>query len=299
MKNRAFTLIELLVVVAIMALLIGILMPMLGKSRQTAKTTICMANLRTLSAGWDSYADQNKDVIPGGRMPNLAGGAGNPKNWYEVGTGLKFRPTWIATIGSHVGVYPFNEPLPATDPLCGRQDYDSKVFQCPERPDWKDERNHCYGYNYLFLGNSRMTAGKYNNYPRKRGFILQPSMTVMGADALGTAGSFNASERTTYTNNGTDDLAPGNEGFNLDAPRLTPESDRCSAPDRSGPDPRHLGRTNFLFTDEHVETKDVTAMGYAITGEGKYIDQDGPKELMTNKYFSGTAIDDDPPPLPK
>ncbi len=298
MKRRAFTLIELLVVVAIIALLMGIMLPMLGKSRETARGTICLSNMRTLAQGWDLYADQNKDIMPGGRMPNLPGGKANPLNWYHVGTGMKFRPTWIATIGAYVGIYPFNEPAPDTDPLYNRQDYDNKVFQCAATPEWRDERNHCYGYNYLFLGNSRVTNDKYNWYPKKRAMIQQMSMTVMAADSLGTAASFSRSERTVYTNDGSDDRAPGNEGFNLDAPRLTPTSDRCSAPDRSGPDARHAGRANFVFLDMHADRKGVEDMGYGLINDGKFIDLDASTVTLTNRYFDGTGGNDDPPDLP-
>lgn len=300
MRRRGFTLIELLVVIAIIALLMGMMLPALGKSRQAGRSTVCLVNLRTLSQGWDMYADANKDIMPGGRMPNLSGGKSNPLNWYEVGTGKKFRPTWIATIGSYVGVYPFNEPAPDTDPLYNRQDYDSSVFQCPSTPDWKDERNHCYGYNYLFLGNSRQTAGKYHNYPRKRSMLQQLSMTVIAGDSLGTAASFPADERLPYNNDpsGDNDHAVGNEGFNLDAPRLTPMSDRCSAPDRSGPDARHLGRANFVFADQHAETRSVEDMGYRLINGGKFIDLDASTTVLTNKFFSGTGGDEDPPPLP-
>lgn len=66
-----FTLIELLVVVAIIALLIAILLPSLGRAREQTKSVKCLANLRTLGQGVISYASSDEDRLPGNLHPPL------------------------------------------------------------------------------------------------------------------------------------------------------------------------------------------------------------------------------------
>jgi prepilin-type N-terminal cleavage/methylation domain-containing protein len=60
-RQMGFTLVELLVVVSIIALLIGILLPAIGKARDRALTTRSSANLRQLATAHATYAAEWND----------------------------------------------------------------------------------------------------------------------------------------------------------------------------------------------------------------------------------------------
>ena len=67
MRNaRGFTMIELIVVIAIIALLVTMLLPVLGQVRWLARRTMCIGNLRNATDGLLSYASSatNKGYLP-------------------------------------------------------------------------------------------------------------------------------------------------------------------------------------------------------------------------------------------
>ncbi|MFG0331629.1 MAG: H-X9-DG-CTERM domain-containing protein [Phycisphaerales bacterium] len=300
--RTGFTLVELLLVISIIALLIGLILPALASARKSAQGAACLSQMAQTSVGWGLYANENRgQLVPGqpGRY------ADESKNRYWVGNGYQYRPRWYAMMGAAAGFYAFAEPSDQIEDEHSTQ-ITNEVFICPSTPKWTSTRNSSYGYNYQFLGNARFrgddeTQG-FINYPVRLSRIEAVSTTVMAADSLGTAAGKPDAERTPNQSDGSrhpEGLARGGHGYALDPPRLTGTSDfadtRLSAPEhRSGPDERHNGVANVVFCDGSARSMTATELGYLKNADGSIAFNGA---TTTNKLFSGTNRDEDPPPV--
>jgi prepilin-type processing-associated H-X9-DG protein/prepilin-type N-terminal cleavage/methylation domain-containing protein len=296
-QTRAFTLVELLVVIGIIALLISILLPVLGRVRKQAEATKCAANLYGMGQAWQMYITQNKGICPPGRFEKTA-----TTSMYLIGTEETYRPRWYEILGATVGQ--IANKTPVNDDI-DTWKIDNQWFLCPSEQEWVNCRNYPYGYNYQFLGNPRpkgfgddWAKRDWINYPVPSSRIRAASQTVMAADSMGTAAGKATLKRQRYYDDGTKDSASwGNKGYLLDPPRLTDKSDYADRenpePDkRSGPHARHMGKVNVVFCDGHVEQMTVQDMGYIVHEDGRIAAKNAE---ASNKLFSGTGEDKDPP----
>lgn len=71
-RRYAFTLIELLVVIAIIAILAGLLLPVLAKAKSRTQAVGCMNNTRQLMLAWRLYTEDNLDQLPFGYATGTA-----------------------------------------------------------------------------------------------------------------------------------------------------------------------------------------------------------------------------------
>jgi prepilin-type N-terminal cleavage/methylation domain-containing protein len=90
--KKGFTLIELLVVISIIALLIGIILPVLGQARLNAKIVAVNAELRDIGLALESYSMDNEEKFPPTRVDCMLG-----NHFYQlpeelVESGYLFKP---------------------------------------------------------------------------------------------------------------------------------------------------------------------------------------------------------------
>lgn len=130
MRNpqRGFTLIELLVVVAIIALLIAILLPSLGKARENARTTVCGTHMKQIALANLMYIDQNSGNMVLSGVISTAGINSQGVNLYPNGQ------FWASDLASQGYLPSKNNIIPAggSGTAALAPPSTNTIFYCPD-----------------------------------------------------------------------------------------------------------------------------------------------------------------------
>jgi prepilin-type N-terminal cleavage/methylation domain-containing protein len=170
---RGFTLIELLVVMAIIAILIGLLVPAVQKVREAAHRIQCSNNLKNIVLATVNCADTNQGLLPpsDGLYPNTQPSANNSyaSALFHILPFVEQDNAYKATLqpsdphGSNVG--PGGAPLPTYSPFWNFGSANVKTYACPSDPANVPGSSWTFGPASYAI-NARVMPVYWNGYSR-------------------------------------------------------------------------------------------------------------------------------------
>jgi len=212
---RAFTLIELLTVIAIVGILAAILIPVIGRIKQSARTTNCARNLSSLATAFQLYAADNKGLYPAMRFQSknkgVAGTNPTEDNWQVELSAYQSRAvTDISQFGTGSDSYVFCPEF---------------VAQYGDDPKWKSTLSNTKSAGYGMNPNLGSGINPYD-IRFKAALIAQPARIILVGDSCAKQ------------------LPVGTTAWSLDSTQF---GGYVNA------DPvRHAGKANYMYADGHV-----------------------------------------------
>lgn len=261
----AFSLVELLVVVAIIAVLIGLLLPTLHNSRRSARDVQCASNIRQLCIGLLSYAAEWKGKFPPNMMfhdtspPRVNCWMDDERAGAQIRSGMMY------------------------DPGPGYRGRVGGVFVCPEDEGagrsyamnmWASSAINGGGgsprYGYIFRGPSVRESSKTILVTELFSILASPHGYLPSTFNLGWASNESPGQRF-----GANNPLTANHGHPGDPVRYTTTptvitymNHRRRGDGGVGPEPK--GRLNISYCDGHVEMKRDTDLVDWFTGKSRF-----------------------------
>lgn len=218
-SSPGFTLIELLTVIAIIGILASILIPVVGRVRESARDASCKSNLRQIGLAAHLYESDNG-----------------------------FFPASLSVNPSRPWTQQLREYLGGSDPQSASQELNGEVIVCPERtiPSTDGNRTSYSAHPMIMPDLAEDRAAAFRpRYNMER--IQRSTQIILFADATQQAhGGSHSNFWSVPSMRG--DGSPNNADNFID-----------SGPDTDGGSPghfrfRHSGRMNAVFVDGHVDS---------------------------------------------
>lgn len=172
-RPRAFTLVELLVVIGIIALLISILMPALGKAREQANAVKCMSNQRQIGQALVMFTNEHGGYLPKAWFNDgiVSSGTNGGKTTWQYRDPM-FGWTYILSLYMGRAKEAFRCPSDETDHLYDT--FNDTQGNLPDRPE-ADNIPGSYRLNISYLPNGPFEAIRITR-------LARPSEAIVIAD---------------------------------------------------------------------------------------------------------------------
>lgn len=241
-RGRGFTLVELLVVIAVIAILIGLLLPALSGARVAARSAACLGQARQIGAAMVMYSDTYRGYLPreGTLVPGDPSGPRSSMPWP-----ILLRPFLDDRAGAEDAV---SSPPPAGE----RPFEQAAYYRCPAYPRGAAHRVHyaANGFRFIRPGVALTEfdyATAFVRGPSRLAEIQRPAATLHLTDFADDPGDV-LYQRW---------IGGGSEGqigqfYDVWLPRQLAED---SGDYRIAPG-RHGGSATALFMDSHAKTRE-------------------------------------------
>ncbi len=264
-----FTLIELLVVIGIIALLVSIILPSLGRAKELTRRASCSVNLKGIAEGAQMYAKENDELLPA--IEN------NQELMHQVGTQYLSESDANSACASRAWFKLIREGSVAPG-----------AFSCPSDDAVNDDRDPANHYDFNPSSESErplsysMQVNKNVGDEDDMGRVTihsDPGGKAIGSDFNGLASWVPRSGNLWYTEQGDVAITEQNE-----------EDGLLNSPnhDREG--------HNVVYLDSHVSWETTTRCGLSNDCIWTVDDEDGDPDDMgtatiTNRDYPATIED--------
>ncbi len=200
--SAAFTLVELIITVAIIGMLVGLVLLVVGPVMQSAKRTACASNLRQWGVVVSSIRNDNRGVLPD---MSIASGASSPISILKARDGLRFSTPLLEEYIGFEGD--------------GGAERLAPFYRCPSNPEavnlahWRGIGWFSIAYSYFGRSDNLINSSIVGQetlcvrLPEANKLLMQDG--IYSWSNYGDSWSFNHAENNAPSSNGQDDCWKG------------------------------------------------------------------------------------------